>query len=103
MTPENFVYWLQGYFEIHDSSDLIQKDFITKGLSEDQVKVIRQHLNLVLKKVTTNIPLSNPVDPLQPTYPQPNPMWPTWGPYTTCGEYKELTTTHTGNSAKPLC
>ncbi len=37
MTPINFAYWLQGYFEISDSNTL----------TPEQVKMIRAHLNLV--------------------------------------------------------
>lgn len=42
MDPINFVYWLQGYFE------LAPPDCLTP----EQVKVIQDHLNLVLHKVT---------------------------------------------------
>lgn len=42
MTPENFCYWLQGFFEISNSPIL----------TEAQVKMIRQHLALVFNKVT---------------------------------------------------
>ena len=37
MTPINFAYWLQGFFEISDSNEL----------TPEQVKMIRAHLNLV--------------------------------------------------------
>jgi len=37
MTPENFAYWLQGFFEISESNHL----------SEKQVLMIKNHLNLV--------------------------------------------------------
>ena len=37
MTPVNFAYWLQGFFEISDSNTL----------TPEQVKMIRAHLNLV--------------------------------------------------------
>jgi len=40
MTPENFCYWLQGYFEISDS----------KELTEKQINVIQSHLHLVFNK-----------------------------------------------------
>lgn len=43
MTPENFTYWLQGYFELSDSNNL----------SKEQVEVIKEHLALVLSKQTT--------------------------------------------------
>lgn len=42
MSPESFAYWLNGYFEISDSNNL----------SPQQVQMIRDHLNLVFKKVT---------------------------------------------------
>lgn len=55
MTPENFVYWLQGYFELNDaagpgiSSIMPGKlDF----LKPDQLQVIKDHLKLVLEKKT---------------------------------------------------
>lgn len=41
MTPVNFAYWLQGFFEITE----VQDKEIT--LSPEQVKMIRAHLNLV--------------------------------------------------------
>jgi len=37
MTSVNFVYWLQGFFEISKS----------EKLDENQVKMIKNHLNLV--------------------------------------------------------
>lgn len=42
MTPEQFTYWLQGYFEI-------SKD---KTLDESQIQIIQDHLSLVFNKVT---------------------------------------------------
>lgn len=42
MSPENFVYWLQGYLEIQDPSK------ITKY----KVQIIQDHIDLVLTKVT---------------------------------------------------
>ena len=44
MTAEQFTYWLQGYFELSGATTL----------NEAQVKVIKEHLSLVLKKVTPN-------------------------------------------------
>jgi hypothetical protein len=43
MTPENFCYWLRGFIEL--SGDDAE-------LSPEQVKMINEHLDLVLKKVT---------------------------------------------------
>jgi len=42
MTPENFVYWLQGMLEIGD----------IKKLNKEQVNIIKDHIKLVLTKVT---------------------------------------------------
>lgn len=39
MTSRDFVYWLQGFFEISG----------TDKVSPEQVKVIRNHLNMVFK------------------------------------------------------
>ena len=39
MTPRDFCYWLQGYFEISSN----------KELEEHQVQVIKRHLGLVFK------------------------------------------------------
>lgn len=41
MTPVQFAYWMQGFFEISE----VQDKEIT--LSPEQVKMIRAHLNLV--------------------------------------------------------
>lgn len=43
MTPDQFCYWLQGYFEISGSTKL----------NKEQVDVIKEHLSLVFNKVTT--------------------------------------------------
>jgi hypothetical protein len=42
MSPEQFVYWLQGFMEIANPATLDQK----------QVQVIKDHISLVLKKET---------------------------------------------------
>lgn len=51
MTPENFTYWLQGFFEISDSNNL----------SETQVQIIKDHLDLVFDKKTPNRKEKKPV------------------------------------------
>ncbi len=61
MTPENFVYWLQGFLEISE----------TKTLSEKQVQMIRNHICLVLRKVTENF--EELPTPLEATWPQNDP------------------------------
>jgi hypothetical protein len=61
MTPENFVYWLQGYFELNDAAGTSTTS-VTPGtlkfLSEKQLQVIKDHLNLVLHKKTPTSPFS---------------------------------------------
>lgn len=42
MTPEQFAYWLQGYFEISRNTQL----------NEEQVKIVKDHLQLCFNKVT---------------------------------------------------
>lgn len=37
MTSEQFIFWLQGYFELADP----------KNLTEEQVEIIKNHLKLV--------------------------------------------------------
>jgi hypothetical protein len=44
MTSEQFTYWLQGYFEVGHP----------KTLNEQQVQIIKDHLDLVFKKITPN-------------------------------------------------
>ena len=48
MSPENFAYWLNGFFEISGS----------KALTEEQVQVLKDHLKLVLTKKTPNITIT---------------------------------------------
>ena len=66
MTTEQFTYWLQGFFELSG----------TTTLNEEQVKVIKEHIALVLKKTTpssangvwyvqANGPYINPDNPSQ--------------------------------------
>ena len=45
MTPENFVYWLQGMLEGNPN-------IFENGLSVRQANIIQDHLDLVLNKVT---------------------------------------------------
>lgn len=48
MTPEQFTYWLQGFFEIMN----IGSEEDTEGIHPEQAKIIRDHLNSVFKKET---------------------------------------------------
>lgn len=45
MSPENFAYWLQGYFEIGKSEEL----------TKEQVQEIKNHLKLVFLKLTPSV------------------------------------------------
>lgn len=45
MTPDQFAFWLQGYFELSDSNNL----------TGPQVKMIKEHLALTLTKVTPQL------------------------------------------------
>lgn len=45
MSPIEFAYWLQGAMELFPNVQI-------EGLTGQQVQVIQDHLNLVLKKVT---------------------------------------------------
>jgi hypothetical protein len=46
MTPEQFVYWLQGWLELSESPTL----------SETQVQVVKDHIAQVLTKTTPDRP-----------------------------------------------
>jgi hypothetical protein len=47
MTPENFVYWLQGFFEITGE---------VKELTPEQIKMIKDHLGYVFARPQTLVP-----------------------------------------------
>lgn len=49
MTSENFIYWLQGFLEIQNP----------EVIDKNQVQIIKDHISLVLNKVT---PLRNYMD-----------------------------------------
>ena len=50
MTSEQFVYWMQGFLEISGN----------KEITPEQVNIIKDHISLVLTKVTPTYPLSVP-------------------------------------------
>lgn len=60
MTPNEFCYWLQGHFELSEAGD---------RPTERQWEVIRQHLQLVFKKETPEVPKIS-----TRTYPKPPEM-----------------------------
>jgi hypothetical protein len=48
MTPENFCYWLKGYFEILEPRQGLENPGHNKGnLTGAQVAVIEKHLNYI--------------------------------------------------------
>lgn len=57
MTPENFAYWLRGYFEISGAT----------YLSELQTQVVKDHLDLVFQKVTPDRTAATSIGKLYPT------------------------------------
>jgi len=62
MDSEQFVYWLQGFFEIADigtSEDM-------EGISPEQARIIRNHLDLVFNKVTPTVTEITDKDLLSP-------------------------------------
>jgi hypothetical protein len=68
MTSEQFVYWLQGYLEVQNPHTI----------DNSKIQVIKDHIALVLTKVTPN---RNPVT-LPPTLPYDYPYKPDYNnPY----------------------
>lgn len=55
MTPENFTYWLQGFFEITG----------TKEVTPEQVEMIKAHLGYVFAKPATIVPPSTTTGALE--------------------------------------
>lgn len=60
MNSDQFVFWLQGFFELTESNNL----------SANQVKMIREHLKLVFNKVTPPFQKSQekPIENKDPKY-----------------------------------
>ncbi len=54
MTSQEFAYWLQGYFELTPDG---------LGFSAEQVKVVKDHLQLVFQKVTPVVDIPPPMFP----------------------------------------
>jgi hypothetical protein len=50
MNAENFIYWLNGYLEIHKPE---------YGIGTKETEIIKDHLKLVLNKITPNHPMQN--------------------------------------------
>lgn len=58
MDQRDFIYWLNGFFELSAATTL----------NEQQVQVIKDHLNLVMTKVTPTVP--PPIVPSSPLLPK---------------------------------
>ncbi len=56
MSPENFTYWLKGFFEISGAT----------YLSEAQTQIVKDHLDLVFDKVTPDRTTATLLDKLYP-------------------------------------
>jgi len=73
MTAEQLTYWLQGFFELSGATTL----------NEAQVKILKEHLGLVVKKVTpTTLPSNtitiyggNGFDAAKPITTSPQPVY----------------------------
>lgn len=63
MTPEQFVYWLQGYSEVAGERP-----------SADQWKAIQDHLKIVFHKVTPDYTNYPPIPRQDPPFPYDNPI-----------------------------
>lgn len=62
MTPEQFCYWLRGYFELHEKG---VHNECCKELSAEQVRVISEHLKSVFDiKIMNSTPpiIHTPLD-----------------------------------------
>lgn len=71
MTERDFCFWLQGFVEL------------TRGQTPDpaQWKAIREHLELVFKKVTPPVSMPSASPTISPALPITWPSgWPTWTP-----------------------
>ena len=64
MTPENFCYFLQGFLELSQHSDG------PKHLNEKQVEEIKNHLKLVMTKVTPDLSAEGVYPVLPDTFPR---------------------------------
>lgn len=64
MTPENFCYFLQGFLELSQHSDG------PKHLNEKQVEEIKNHLKLVMTKVTPDLSAKGVYPVFPDTFPQ---------------------------------
>jgi hypothetical protein len=70
MRAEQFIFWIQGFFEISEASSKPEE-----GLSKEQVDVIKRHLALVFKyDIDPTMP--DPTGELQSVHDGPNVIKP---------------------------
>ena len=56
MKPISFIYWLQGFLELSG----------TESLTKEQVEMIKDHISLVMTKVTPkNVEANDFIDPIE--------------------------------------
>ncbi len=67
MTPEQFVYWLQGFVEIREKQEV--------GLTEREWDIIKDHLQTVFHKVTPNYQPYIPTPGVMPLGTGTSPDW----------------------------
>lgn len=72
MTPEQFSYWLKGFFEISGA----------ETLDKDKVKIIKDHLDTVFTKVTPQTTRHSITPTPMPTEGRPLPHTHTFEPST---------------------
>lgn len=59
MTPREFCYWLQGYFEINSNQPRPQE--FCESLNSEQIKMIKKHLQSVFNsEIKQTIPTPQP-------------------------------------------
>ncbi len=80
MTPQNFCYWLQGFFEITGTD--------VKTLNEKQINMIKSHLRLVFRDSIDpsmgNQEHQNNLNAIHQSFTSPNSGFPNLGPLERC-------------------
>jgi len=62
LSPDNFAFWLQGFFELSGATTL----------NEQQVQVVKEHLALVMTKTTPSTVQPYIPVPIYPSNPMPS-------------------------------
>lgn len=76
MTPENFAYWLKGFFELLEAGPKTTEKLV---LTKEQVEMIEKHLKSVFQEKimfpTITYPDTSPSVPFYPYQVPPNPAF----------------------------